>query len=129
MLEQRYTEIPPTPGISSQDAFVFRDVLGREHVLEYQWFQHWEIFAAMLKCIFKDMPGEEYVELEKYMIFDSQTGGRPIDQGMWKRAICPKSRIRMSIVISKQYLDSAQCPKCHESCGTKSCSITNFTYW
>ena len=100
MLEQRYTEIPPAPGKSSQDSFIFRDVLGREHVLEYHWFQHWEIFAAMLKCVFKDTPGEKYVELDKYLIFDSQTGGRPIEQGIWKQAIRPKSHISMSIVMS-----------------------------
>ena len=129
MLEQRYTKIPPTLGKSSQNSFIFQDVLGREHVLEYQWFQHWEIFAAMLKCVFKDTPGQEYVELEKYSIFDSQTGGRPIDQGMWKRVIRLKSHIKMSIIISKQNLNSAQCPKCHEPCGTQICSTSTFARW
>lgn len=129
MLEQRCTAIPPSPGTSFQGSFIFRDMLGREHVLEYRWFQHWEIFDAMLKCVFKDMPGEEYVELDKYLIFDSQTGGRPIDKGTWKRAIRPKSRIKMSIIISKQHLDNAQCPKCYEKCTTKCCSISTFTRW
>ena len=64
MPEQRYREIPSSPGTSFQESFIFRDMLGREHLLEYRWFQHWEIFAAMLKCVFKDMPGEEYVELD-----------------------------------------------------------------
>ena len=129
MLEQRCGEITPSPGTSFQESFVFRDMLGREHVLEYKWFQHWEIFAAMLKCVFKDMPGEEYVELDKYFIFDSRSGGRPIDKGTWKQAIRPKSRIKMSIVISKQHLDNAQCRKCYEKCTKKCRSISTFTRW
>ena len=48
MLEQRCTEISPAPGTSIQESFIIRDVLGRE----YRCFQHWEIFAAILKCVF-----------------------------------------------------------------------------
>ena len=129
MLEQRRTKIPPSPRTSSQDSFIFRDMLGREHVLEYRWFQHWGLFAAMLKCVFKDMPGEEYVELDKYLIFNSQTAGRPIDKATWKREIRPNSRIKMSIVISKQHLDKALCPKCYEQCTTKCCSMSTFNCW
>lgn len=77
LLEQHHPQLIPPPEKSIEDSFVFQDVLGREHVLEYRWFQNWDIFAAMLKCIFQDMPGEDYVALNWYLIFE---GGRRIHE-------------------------------------------------
>ena len=129
MLELQNTRVQSPPAKSIEDSFVFGDVLGREHRLEYRWFRHWEIFAAMLKCTFKDMPGEEHVASNRYLIFDPRTAGHGINEDTWKYAVFPGSRVRMSITISRQQIGDAQCPKCSKISSMRCCTSSDLYRW
>ena len=129
LLEQQNAQIQRPIAKSIEDSFAFHDVLGREHRLEYRWFQHWEMFAAMLKCVFKDMPGEDYVALDRYFIFDVRAGDRRLHESVWRRTVFPGSRIKMSITIFKRRVLDAQCLKCDRLCTAKCSNTPRFFHW
>ena len=129
LLEQQNTQIQNPLAKSMEDSFVFQDVLGREHRLEYHWFQHWEIFVAMLKCVFKDMPGEDYIALNRYLIYDARAGDRRLDENVSGEAVVPGSRIKMSVTMSKRRFADAQCPRCSRLGSAKCCNTSNFFHW
>ena len=132
LLEESSSKIPQSSINTTQDTFIFQDVLGRNHVLEYRWFQHWDIFLAMLKCIFKDLPGEKYIELNKYLIQDSHRGGITLDKERWSRTVFPQSTITMSIAISIRLADPLEvttCPQCSKVGSTKCCPASTFIHW
>ena len=129
LLEQQNTQIQRPIAKSIEDSFMFRDVLGREHRLEYRWFQHWDMFAAMLKCIFRDMPGEEYVASNRYLIFDPRVGGHGINEDTWKHAVFPGSRVLMSVTISRQQIGDAECPKCSKTSSARCSNNPKLYRW
>lgn len=111
------------------DKIIFSDVLGRNHSLDYCYFRSWQVFTAMLQFIFKDMPGERHVEYGQFLILDSRSGGRVIDSQQWERSVFPRSRLKMSVILSKEGNDGGRCPKCNESASEKCCSTQTLVHW
>lgn len=112
---------------STRDPFVFIDRFGRKPRLEYHWFQHWEVFAAMLKGVLKAMPNEDYVTLNCYLFYKAHSGYRRLHETVWgKDAVFPVSRIKVSINITKRPVTSARCPNCN--CTAK-CENLEFFHW
>ena len=128
-LEQQNAQIQRPIAKSIEDSFIFKDVLGRQHRLEYHWLQHWGIFAAMLRCIFKDMPGEEHVDSNQYLIFDTRVGGHGINEFTWTHAVFPGSLVRMSVTISKKQTRDAECPKCSKVSSARCCTSPHLYRW
>ena len=87
------------PAAALTNTFDFEDALGRSMRLDYQYFRHWEVFAALLKCEFRGLPGERHVLDDHFLVMDNRSTNRIIDRNIWDRAIFPRSRIKMSIVL------------------------------
>ena len=129
LLKQVNTSIPRAMFKDRDECLQFADALGRIQFLEYRWFQHWEIFIAMLKCLFKDRPGEQNVLRGHFMILDTRNQGRVINPDIWSRAISPTSRIKMSMLIAGNAPEDSHCPFCLSQTALKCCSIPTLSRW
>lgn len=129
LLQQCYTLFKDIPRTLIGDTIIFTDVLGRDHPLDYRYFQYWEMFTTMLQCVFKDMPGQKHVEYGQYLILDLRSGRSITDSQQWERTVLPRSRLRMSVILSKQSNDGKRCPKCNEPASQKRCSTQTLVHW
>ena len=93
------TSIPQGIFASRQDSVHFEDVLGRKKLLPYDYFRHWDVFDSMLRCEFKDLPGEQKVIRGDYVMMDSQVQGVTIGKEAWQRMVFPGTKIKMSVVL------------------------------
>ena len=122
LLGQILTEMPIArlSSESSDPCIHFRDALGRVHDLEYKWFQHYEIFASMLRCLFENKPGQHHVRQGMFRILDMRGKGRLVNQNNWKEIVVPASRLRMVMVTYSDSAEKSQCPRCLAKPGAKS---------
>ena len=105
------TSIPQGMFLSQQDSVHFEDVLGRKKLLPYDYFRHWDVFDAMLRCEFKDLPGEQKVRGGDYVLMNSQVQGMTIGKEAWQRMVFPGTKIRMSVVLETFQVVGNFCPK------------------
>ena len=104
-------QMPQTLRMPSHTLFYFQDVLGREHELPYDWFKHWDIFAAMLKHTFKGLPGEKYISQNRYYLRRSGLGHRRLGPGTWDHNVFPGTKVQMTIPVpgSQRKVSCARC--------------------
>ena len=106
-------QMPQTLRMPTNTLFYFQDVLGRIHELPYDWFRHWEIFAAMLKHVFRSLPGEEYISQNRYYLRRSGRDHRRIRPGTWDKNVFPGTKVQMSIQVpGSQHTMSCACCGC-----------------
>jgi hypothetical protein len=111
LLCQIQANIPRAPHSSQEDTIGFVDVLGRTHRLPYQWFKHWDVFESMLKCEFKQLPGESRVLQGQYYILDSKRKAQIIPAHQWGQTVFPGAEISMSMIIAEFLADRGWCPR------------------
>jgi hypothetical protein len=93
------------PLARKEDSILFTDALGRTRMLQYEFFQHWEVFESMLKCEFKEKPGEQRVIQGQYhLLRGSRNEDLIIDRKKWERAVFPGSSISMSMIIAGLFI-------------------------
>ena len=104
-------QMPQTLRMPANALFYLQDVLGRAHELPYDWFRHWDIFAAMLKHIFKSLPGEKYISQNRYYLRRSGLNHRRIRKSNWDSNIFPGTIVQMAILIpgSQATVSCARC--------------------
>ena len=105
------------PLTAREDNMFFTDALGRTRTLQYEFFKHWEVFESMLKCEFKQKPGEQRVIQGQYHLLKGSTKDLIIDRLKWERAVFPGSNISMSMVIAGMVFQEGLCPR--YTCGTR----------
>ncbi|PMD62077.1 uncharacterized protein K444DRAFT_525361 [Hyaloscypha bicolor E] len=101
----------------NQDSIQFTDALGRTEPLPYQYFRHWDIFEAMLRCRFKQLPGEKLVEQGRYHLLDTKRKDLVIDRSRWERSVFPGTGISMSMIILGMLFNKGSCPRV--TCGAR----------
>ena len=74
--------IPQGMFLSQQDSVHFEDVLGRKKLLPYDCFRHWDVFDAMLRCEFKNLPGEQKVTRRRLRPDEQSSAGRDDWEGL-----------------------------------------------
>ena len=104
-------QMPQTPRMPTNSLFYFQDVLGRVHKLPCDWFRHWDIFAAMLKHIFKSLPGEEYISQNRYYLRKSGLNHPRIRESTWNNNIFPGITVQMAILIPRRQYTKT-CARC-----------------
>ena len=104
-------QIPQTLRMPANTIIYFQDVLGRAHELPYDWFRHWEFFAAMLKQVFRSRPGEEYISQNRYYLRRSGLNHPRIRKRTWDNNIFPGTIVQMSIPIPGSQ-DTLSCARC-----------------
>ena len=104
-------QIPQSLRMSTHTFFYFQDVLGREHELPYDWFKHWDIFAAMLKHTFKGLPGEKYISQNRYYLRRSGLGHRRLGPGTWDHNVFPGTKVQMTVPVPGSQ-SAMRCARC-----------------
>jgi hypothetical protein len=118
LLREVHCTILRQPLAAREDVMLFTDALGRTRTLPYEFFQHWEVFESMLKCEFKQKPGEQRVIQGQYhLLKGSRTKDLIIDRKKWERAVFPGSNISMSMVITGLLFQEGLCPR--SACGAR----------
>ena len=105
------TSIPQGMFLSRQDSVHFEDVLGRKKFLPYDYFRHWDAFDSMLRCEFKNLPGEQKVTFGDYVLINSQVQGVTIGKEAWQRMVFPGTKIKMSVVLETFQVVGGFCPR------------------
>jgi hypothetical protein len=117
LLREMHCTILRAPVFGNQDSIQFIDALGRTEPLPYQYFRHWDIFEAMLRCKFKQLPGEKLVEQGRYHLLDTKRKGLAIDRSRWERSVFPGAGISMSMIILGMLFNQGSCPRV--TCGAR----------
>jgi hypothetical protein len=117
LLREMHCTILRAPVFGIQDSMQFTDALGRTKPLPYQYFRHWDIFEAMLRWQFKQLPGEELVEQGRYHLLDTKRKDLVIDRSRWERSVCPGTGISMSMIILGSLFNKTSCPRV--TCGAR----------
>ena len=93
-----------------QDDISFEDLLGRVHSLQYQHFRHFEVFEAMLRSEFKELPGARNVLSGQYYILNA-VNHSPIDKDRWSDKVFPGTKLLMSAIIGSLNVRPGFCPR------------------
>jgi hypothetical protein len=117
LLREMHCTILRAPVFGNQDSIQFTDALGRTEPLPYQYFRHWDIFEAMLRCQFKQLPGEKLVEQGRYHLLDTKRKDLVIDRSRWERSVFPGTGISMSMIILGMLFNKGSCPRV--TCGAR----------
>ena len=119
-----HVQSPQIPSAAGDSWISFQDALGRVKELPYVWFQHYEIFVAMLRCSFEDSPGQHYVLHGMFNIWNiSPVGWRRMNQSNWKEIVIPKSKLRMAILADRDRSKQNQCHCCLTDSPAQHCVI------
>jgi hypothetical protein len=70
-----------------------------------------QVFESMLRCHFKDKPGENKVGYRRYLLRDSKILEELISSDNWGRVVFPGSEVSMAMLLSKPYDASSECPR------------------
>lgn len=126
-----HERIPNTMSHLHGDNIRFEDVLGRNMNLPYVWFRHWDvsgtrflfnvddsshcgieqIFEAMLRCEFRDMPGQQHVATRRYYLLKDDSRNSPVERRDWQSAVLPGTKIVMSMSIRQLKILATSCPR------------------
>jgi len=130
LLKELHGTILRAPVFGNQDYIQFTDALGRTGPLPYQYFRHWDIFEAMLRCEFKQLPGEKLVAQGRYHLLNAKRKDLVIDQSRWERSVFPGASISMSMVILDMLFNKGSCPRV--ACGAQNAQLSTestFVIW
>lgn len=111
LLLQIYSRLPQQPTTQLEDNITFTDALNRRSHLPYAYFQHWEVFKAMLEVRFADMPGERKVHRGQYLLMDHRSLPHRITPQQWTRYVLPGVEIAMSVMVSQVARVASACPR------------------
>lgn len=65
----------------------------------------------MLKCHFRELPGEERVLKGQYHVLNAKREGLVIDKNRWEPSVFPGSQVTMSIILTTQVFLDGVCPR------------------
>jgi hypothetical protein len=99
-----------TLGTTSDD-ITFTDALNRKRNLPCTYFRHYEVFEAMLKCEFRDIPGLQKVEAGFYLIMNSNAPGLFIIRDDWSYHVLPGANLNMSMLVTLGRETGQRCPR------------------
>ena len=111
LLRKMQTSMPQGIFPSRQDSVHFEDVLGRNKLLPYDYFRHWDVFDSMLRCEFRGLPGEQKVIGGDYDLLDNQVHGVTIGKEAWQRMVFPGTKIKMSVILETFEVVGGFCPR------------------
>ena len=129
LLRSIQNQMPNSPAPELRDCIHFQDALGRTRNLQYEWFQHWEVFESMLRCESHNMPGEELILAGRYHLIGGAQKRRIISKEDWSKAVFPGEDLYMSMIIETEELEEIEegiCPR--PGCGQKNARSINSTY-
>ncbi|CZR62514.1 uncharacterized protein PAC_12411 [Phialocephala subalpina] len=112
--------MPKEIAFSTEDCINFTDALGRTQRLVYQWFKHWDVFESLLRCNFKNLPGEALIHNGQFLILNARRKGLIIERQRWDQSIFPGSKVGMSMLITDEVFPEGICPGCGQSNSTSS---------
>ncbi|KAI3318289.1 hypothetical protein HD806DRAFT_549318 [Xylariaceae sp. AK1471] len=90
---------------------IFEDVLGRRHLLPFQYFRSWNTFQSMLEDNFKDCPGEEQVLLGDYRLTNVKRYDSILSKVNWESTVEPGTEVVMSILMEFVRRISGRCER------------------
>ena len=125
LLLRIHQDLPKQLGAS--DTIHFEDALGRTENLPYVYFQHWEVFASMLYCHFKGLPGEEKVLHGDYYLINAGLNDVVFAKPDWHKTAFPGAKLKMSMVMQYLHAEYGTCPRseCQGKIGTNQNSKTS----
>ncbi|KAH6680517.1 hypothetical protein B0J14DRAFT_578791 [Halenospora varia] len=124
MLREVHCAILRQPAVQIGDSISFTDALGRKRILQYEFFQHWEVFESMLRCDFRRKPGEQRVVQGQYhLLKDSRTTDVIINRSEWGNIIFPGAKIGMSMIVNGLLFQPGLCPRF--ACGMQNTLLSN----
>ncbi|KIW13997.1 hypothetical protein PV08_06778 [Exophiala spinifera] len=103
MLRTIQDHLSRSPCLRVQDSIMFEDALGRSKLLPYEYFQHFDMVDSFLRHHFKGLPGQSFVSLGAYALFNMQSGGSEIVPAQWRRTIFPGSKVQMALMVAEAF--------------------------
>jgi hypothetical protein len=107
--------LPRAISLMRQDCIRFEDALGRIQNLQYQHFQYWSIFEAMLKTHFKGMPGNSKILRRQYTLMCPRLPAQRLVAASWSQHVFPGMTVFMAVDVKVPDVHDARCPKCSHS--------------
>ena len=115
--------LPRAISLMRQDCIRFEDALGRVQNLQYQQFQYWPIFEAMVKTQFEGVPGYGKVLRGQYTLMCPRLHGQRLVAASWSQHVFPGMTVFMAVDVKVPDFHDGRCPKCSHS-NTSSHSAT-----
>jgi ribosomal protein S27E len=115
--------LPRAIPLMRQDCIRFEDALGRVQNLQYQQFQYWPIFEAMIKTRFEDVPGYGKILRRRYTLMCPGLHGQRLVAASWSQHVFPGMAVFMAVDVKVPDFHDGRCPKCSRS-NTSSHSAT-----
>jgi hypothetical protein len=120
----RMTQVLPRAiSLMRQDCIRFEDALGRVQNLQYQQFQYWPIFEAMVKTQFEGVPGYGKILRGQYTLMCPGLHGQRLVAASWSQHVFPGMTVFMAVDVKVTDFHDGRCPKCSRS-NTSSHSAT-----
>jgi hypothetical protein len=91
---------------------VFEDALGRMMSLPFEHFRHYSVFVERLKCEFNGLRRQRDIERNNFALFDATSSSHRIMAQNWDRAVRPRTKVAMAIVVGSSFYDEESCPRC-----------------
>jgi hypothetical protein len=115
--------LPRAISLMRQDCIRFEDALGRVQNLQYQQFQYWPIFEAMVKTQFEGVPGYGKILRRQYTLMCPGLHGQQLVAASWGQHVFPGMTVFMAVDVKVPDFHDDRCPKCSRS-NTSSHSAT-----
>ncbi|KAF2876011.1 hypothetical protein BDV95DRAFT_665353 [Massariosphaeria phaeospora] len=101
---QAQLQPPNAPSImSSEDAAMLEDPLGRKAPIHCSWVANWDMFEMMLEARFRDTVGFQKVKGKECVLQDSATSKILSRTMSFEAAFLPGRKIDMSLVFHKRF--------------------------
>ena len=107
--------LPRAISLMRQDYIRFEDALGRVQNLQYQQFQYWPIFEAMVKTQFEGVPGYGKVLRGQYTLMCPRLHGQRLVAASWSQHVFPGMTVFMAVDVKVPDFHDGRCPKCSHS--------------
>jgi ribosomal protein L37AE/L43A len=115
--------LPRAISLMRQDCIRFEDALGRVQNLQYQQFQYWPIFEAMVKTQFEGVPGYGKILRRQYTLMCPRLHGQQLVAASWSQHVFPGMTVFMAVDVKVPDFRDDRCPKCSRN-NTSSHSAT-----
>jgi hypothetical protein len=115
--------LPRAISLMRQDCIRFEDALGRVQNLQYQQFQYWPIFEAMIKTQFEGVPGYGKILRRQYTLMCPGLHGQQLVAASWSQHVFPGITVFMAVDVKVPDFHDDRCPKCSRN-NTSSHSAT-----
>jgi len=107
--------LPRAISLMRQDCIRFEDALGRVQNLQYQQFQYWPVFEAMIKTQFEGVPGYGKILRRQYALICPALHGQQLVAASWSRHVFPGMTVFMAVDVRVPDFHDDRCPKCSRS--------------